>query len=52
MSTNMVKEGYITMNTPTQQHSKTYYRVRSIVRAIVWVSIIASPFIIVGYLLP
>lgn len=51
MFTNMEKEESIIMNTQTQ-HSKTYYRVRSIVRGIVWVSIIASPFIVVGYLLP
>lgn len=51
MSTNMEKEESIIMNMQTQ-HSKTYYRVRSIVRAIMWIAILGSPFIIVGYLLP
>lgn len=42
---------YIIMNTKTQ-HSKPYYITRSVVRVIVWASIIGLPFFIAGYLLP
>lgn len=51
MSTNMEKEESIIMNTKTQ-HSKLYYRTRSVARIITWTVIIGSPFFIAGYLLP